>query len=312
MQLLIDESRNFTFPTTTDQSVKLSVIVGVVLPYKAKEKFLKKYSILPKTSTQKDDLKIANILEDLILWKVKAILVIADHSGMVQGKMEKYREDLLQQIENYINQNPLPIDNDIQNSLNQNAHNNLMLAKQLTLQEFTKMIALCECCASFLELFFSNANHLRAIDIRKRALIIDDQTSRVRNLLMNFFWIYVWIESKQGRFNSIPSESLKEISQFIREEKNIKYVNTPHILKKHLIGDNGNPKNFKLDDKYPELKAADFCANVLQKVLNGTITSEDIITKLKEILIINTMFHFHENIDDWGGIYKLARTLFKN
>jgi len=312
MRVLIDESRLFSFPSTKNQECKISTMAGVVLPFMPKKEraSLLKQCANFKKAFRLSDSEIIGILDVMISKKVKVITVFGDHCGIDQAEIGKYKEFILQKLQCFADQNSLPIEGIKQAELNEAFQSLLWKLRNLNIQEFAKLSAICECVAGCTEYIFCNADKFRATDFRKRLLFVDDQDSKVKELLKPYLMFYMWVESMQGRFNNISPKAFKELCQLLIMDVPNKCIDITKFYNKIVVGNSDRPEWANLDDTYPELKIADVFATVLQKIVNNVIISGEIVAKVRVMLKINTMLHFRENLYDCGNLSPLAKSLF--
>lgn len=284
MYLLIDESKSFIFPNQQVKNWGIALVVGVMLPYKARQLFLKKYSGINK-QMRNDPVFVNKFLDDLITWKIQGVLITGDHVNVMKQEAERFRSDyFLKPLYDFADKEPEYMRAALR------AHLDNLAGKGVygfSLQDFFKVLIILETITALVQLYVSNVSNMRTIDLRQIKLIIDDQCkAALMTLKQGFIHFFLNCRSKDGRFNH-PTGCRLFQQLYTNKNGNTTFLDSTKLLKENLIDEKG-----KMDDRYPELHIADILANLSTKLFAGSIP-EELGEKLSTIFKVKDNLHFH-------------------
>lgn len=195
------------------------------------------------------------MLDVLIESQVKGILMIGDIGNTASDTAERFRKGWLHPHYQVIYMQPQHVRESLKRHLD-----NLM---EMSLQDFFKTLTILETIRGFVQWMVSDLPHIRAIDVRKMKLIIDDQAKPTLISLKHFVHYFLQRRSQDGLF-SAPPGPLRLMAKYLRKDGDKTLLDATKLLDDMIVEDNA-----KQDDKHSELKIADLLSNFSRRVLDG-------------------------------------------
>ncbi len=292
MHFTIDESINPVFMDFSQMSWKISLICGAILPSNRRKSWLKRHKTMKKGSEYKpgnitDESAICQVLDEMYKCRIKGVIVVGDIGHATKKEAEDLRQELIDPLYPFAAKEPKPRGDKLKNHLDN------LLSKgtySFSLQDFYKVWNILETITLFVKWYAENINSLRPNDLDKLILIIDDQAEAAQVTLKEFIHFFLFCRSREGIF-CLPEGFDKDLP-FLRVENDIKYLNANELFNKILVGKQGD----NIDDKYPEVKIADFLANITRRTLNGEFPLK-VAEKLKRLIKITDSFQASADIE---------------
>jgi hypothetical protein len=287
MHWLIDESKSFIFQSNPPMSWKIATVGGAILPYEGRKTWQRYHKSIKKGSDYKTEESISEVLDILIECQVSGTLIIGDigHTSLLEA--EQFRHNWVSPHYIYADTQPQHIKDSLKFHLD-----NLMEKGRgkLSLQDFFKTLNILETITGFIQWLTRDLLKIRAIDLRKIKLIIDDQAKASLITLRSFIHYFLWRRSQEGLF-TCPPNSRHLLGKYLRKENDNTFLDTTKLFDEILVEEKANQ-----DDKHSELKIADLLSNFSRRVFNGDY-SVKIAKKLEKILISVDSVCFDNNKD---------------
>jgi hypothetical protein len=224
----------------------------------------------------------------LIKCRVKGTIRIADVGHVSSQEADIFREKWISPHYTSADAQPQHVRESLRMHLD-----NLMGkgSNKFSRQEFFKVLTILDTIAGFIQWLTHNLSNIRAIDLRKIKLIIDDQVKASLITLRSFVHYFLCQRSQNGLF-ICPPNSMHLLRDYIRKEGDQTFLDTIKLFDELIVEEKAN-----LDDKYPELKIADLLSNFSRRTLSGDFGIR-VAKKLEKILVaVNPIcFDNHKDI----------------